>query len=569
MKTKNHKQNLIVKLNLIIGLILYSNSFAYAQSNLSKDNQAIADNFIDREMALIVNTQTIAEKERLIFKEFKKLEPTDVEKLKVSFPTYLLVNTKVKPGKEVKQIITDETVYTDLIFDFSDTNYIVFEDSKTSINHKFIYNYLEFSDLIVSKYITEKTNEIYYSCKLKYGNEIYYGFFTDADLNLQKKQENFNFVSQGLEKLNMEKIKNQAKNYLNGYFTKIFPNDEMYLYDVEYELSIAGSDKKVNFSTTAISNSKDNNLTIDDFYSSTKQKPLNFKYKSTINIYNLIANPIFIDSIYTIKNLSVSSYRYWDNDDIDARISEEARLIKKDINNINKFDYNYFANKFKNPTYLKGFSKTPYILRAKDDFKFEFNDFYSKYNVEAAMLSLSTNGTEVIFKYTPKSIETYGYMYAEYNFTPKSIERKFDTRIDSLNFKFVFVDPLLLTESRQYHSQKSPEKLIDYNIKECLISLNGYAAYLKENNKQDQVDNKNKEILYGKYGKKYVDEAIKGNIIVGMHEDLLEIPLRLWAVDRKTNSNSTQTFYFHSKIDSSAKMSVSITNKKVSNVYTW
>ena len=95
------------------------------------------------------------------------------------------------------------------------------------------------------------------------------------------------------------------------------------------------------------------------------------------------------------------------------------------------------------------------------------------------MLSLSTNGTEVIFKYTPKSIETYGYMYAEYNFTPKSIERKFDTRIDSLNFKFVFVDPLLLTESRQYHSQKSPEKLIDYNIKRGNVPLNSLdAAYM-------------------------------------------------------------------------------------------
>jgi hypothetical protein len=133
MKTKNHKQNLLVKLNLIIAIILFSNGFAYTQNSLSAENKAIADNFIERELALIVNNQTIAEKERLIFKEFRKLESSDIQKLKVSFPKYLLVNTKVKPGKEVKQIITDETVYTDLIFDFSDTNYVVFEDSQKQL----------------------------------------------------------------------------------------------------------------------------------------------------------------------------------------------------------------------------------------------------------------------------------------------------------------------------------------------------------------------------------------------------------------------------------------------------
>jgi hypothetical protein len=88
---------------------------------------------------------------------------------------------------------------------------------------------------------------------------------------------------------------------------------------------------------------------------------------------------------------------------------------------------------------------------------------------------------------------------------------------------------------------------------------------------QNQVESDQKAVkeLEVKYGKKYVDAAMSGNILVGMPEDLLEFPLRLWSVDRKTMSNGTQTYYFTSKLDSSTKLSVSVKSGKVTNVYTW
>jgi hypothetical protein len=559
---------------LLIGIFILSHQNIFSQSNLSKENQAIADDFIATDDYLIVNEEFISTKERLIFKEFRKFNVSEIEKLKVTFPKYLMVDTNTKPGKEIKQVIKSETVYTDLQFDFTDAPFIVFINSETSIDSKFYYQKYRFSDLIVAKYVTEKSNEIFYICKLNINSDTTYGVFAESDLDISNKQKNYDFVINGNESLNLEDIKTDAKKYLKGYFSNIFPDNEIYLYDVVYDINIVGSEQKAKFVTTAISNTKENKLNIEDFYSTEKHKPIEFKYKSSINIYKLLSNPIIIDSITGIKNLQNSAFRYWDQEDQDIRINNEVKLMKQNLSNFSKFNSTYFTNKFKDISYLKSIEKKPYILKTKRDesgniIGFEFNNYNQEtnYNLShGANLSIETNGTTVIFKYMPQETGDYANTYDEYNFTPKSITKEFDTRLDALDFKFVFVDPLLLMANDNYQHQKDVTNLIDFNAKYCSQTLKEYYDYLQTNNKQKSIDNKNKEILYSKYGKKYVDLALEGQMVVGMPEDLLVMTMNVWEITRRTNFQNGYGWDCYSKLDRSKKLTLRVTNKKVSYV---
>lgn len=576
---------------LLIGIFILSHQNIFSQSNLSKENQAIEDDFIKKENYLIVNQEFIAGKEKLVFKEYRKFNVSEIEKLKVTFPKYLMVDTKTKPGKEIKQVIKSETVYTDLQFDFTDAPFLVFLDSITSIDNKFYYQKYRFSDLIVAKYVTEKSNEIFYICKLDIERNFYnsvgtpqsktvveYGIFTEADLIIANKKKSYDFVINGNESLNLEGIKTDAKKYLKGYFSNIFPDNEIYLYDVIYDINIVGSDQKAKFVTTAISNTKENKLNIEDFYSTEKHKPTEFKYKSSVNIYKLLTNPIFIDSISCIKNLK-NDVSYWNEEDQDIRINKEVKLMRQNLSNFTKFNSSYFTNKFKDLSYFGDIEKKPYILKIKKENEkgsvigFEFNQYIQDrdYNINhGANLSIETNETKVIFKYMPQKMGNYGYSYDDFNFNPKPITKEFDTRLDSLNFKFVFVDPLLLMNvdyNRQdYHYQKDVNNLIEFNTKDCTKVLKEYYDYLQINNKQKLTDNKDKEILYSKYGKKYVDIALEGNIVVGMPEGLLPAPLRLWQITSRTKWKNGYRIYCTSMLNSSSKLSVYVQNGKVTLV---
>ena len=557
----------------LIGILILSHQIIFSQSNLSKENQSIADDFIGTDDYLIVNEQFVSTKERLIFKEFRKFNVNEIDKLKVTFPKYLMVDTKTKPGKEIKQVIKSETVYTDLQFDFTDAPFVVFINSETSIDNKFYYQKYRFSDLIVAKYVTEKSNEIFYICKLNINSDTTYGVFAESDLDISNKQKNYDFVINGNESLNLEDIKTDAKKYLKGYFSNIFPDNEIYLYDVVYDINIVGSEQKAKFVTTAISNTKENKLNIEDFYSTEKHKPIEFKYKSSINIYKLLSNPIIVDSITGIKNLKNSAFRYWDQENQDIKINNEAKLMKQNLSNYTKFNSTYFTNKFKDLSYFGTIEKKPYILKVKKEDErgsvigFEFNQYIQDrdYNINhGANLSIETNETKVIFKYNPQNMGNY--VNDDYNFTPKSITKEFDTRLDALDFKFVFVDPLLLMANDNYQHQKDVNNLIDFNAKNCSQTLKEYYDYLQTNNKQKSIDNKNKEILYSKYGKKYVDLALEGQMVVGMPEDLLVMTMNVWEITRRTNFQNGYGWDCYSKLDRSKKLTLRVTNKKVSYV---
>jgi hypothetical protein len=203
--------------------------------------------------------------------------------------------------------------------------------------------------------------------------------------------------------------------------------------------------------------------------------------------------------------------------------------LKKNTNtNLAEYTNNYFLTKFE--------KDTSFITKESFFIRFDYDE---------------------IEIYNGKYVNNSYMMFKDNSF--KSDELIYTSKLDFDRFNY---NPWeTFSESLVDINHNLANRCVDrvYEIKSELVTEQNNAANEQKSRKAVEL----------KYGKKYVDEAMKGNIIVGMHEDLLDIPLRLWTFERKTTSNDTQTYYFHSKLDSSAKMLISVNNKKVTRVYTW
>ena len=90
---------------------------------------------------------------------------------------------------------------------------------------------------------------------------------------------------------------------------------------------------------------------------------------------------------------------------------------------------------------------------------------------------------------------------------------------------------------------------------------------------QEQNDEEEKQKLIvqysAKYGKLFVEQAFAGNVIIGMHEDLLSVALRAWKLDRKTLFTGGYSMYLYSPYDRSKRILIKVTNKKVTYLGAW
>lgn len=75
--------------------------------------------------------------------------------------------------------------------------------------------------------------------------------------------------------------------------------------------------------------------------------------------------------------------------------------------------------------------------------------------------------------------------------------------------------------------------------------------------------------LISKYGQKYTDEAQNGNIIVGMPQELLPIPLRVWSITSKEDFSNGYKIWCKFRLDTSKRLLVVVRDGKVTRVSTW
>ena len=66
-----------------------------------------------------------------------------------------------------------------------------------------------------------------------------------------------------------------------------------------------------------------------------------------------------------------------------------------------------------------------------------------------------------------------------------------------------------------------------------------------------------------------IEEAQKGNIIIGMPEALLHIPLRVWNIESNSEWKNGFRIYCTYKFDTSRKLLISVYDGKVSSISNW
>ena len=93
-------------------------------------------------------------------------------------------------------------------------------------------------------------------------------------------------------------------------------------------------------------------------------------------------------------------------------------------------------------------------------------------------------------------------------------------------------------------------------------------AMNSDKNKKEKEE-KYKNDLAEKYGLKYVEAALEGDIIIGMPEDLLTIPLRAWNIDSSSQWENGYLIYCKFKFDTSKRIKIIVRNGKVAEVSKW
>ena len=92
---------------------------------------------------------------------------------------------------------------------------------------------------------------------------------------------------------------------------------------------------------------------------------------------------------------------------------------------------------------------------------------------------------------------------------------------------------------------------------------------LEEAKKEEKQRAEFRQKLISKYGKKYTDEAQNGNIVVGMPEGLLPIPLRVWSIKSRDNFLNGYKLWCKFRLDTSKRLLVVVRDGKVTRVSTW
>lgn len=131
---------------------------------------------------------------------------------------------------------------------------------------------------------------------------------------------------------------------------------------------------------------------------------------------------------------------------------------------------------------------------------------------------------------------------------------------------------LIDTELARLRYSPFKKNVIDYYAYKALSSM----LYLKsiqqnEEKTQKQAD-ANAELirqLRRKHGSKFVDAALEGDILVGMPEELLPIPLQFWSISSRDDWSGGYALWCKFRMNTAKKLKVVVNNGKVSRVSTW
>jgi len=465
-------------------------------------------------------------------------------------------------------------LYSNLKIHFSKDDYIMNYNGKGNgienfeeLKNSDIY----IKDTVVKKYRSSK-NEIYYFVTTNY-NLV--GVISEAEFLNQReeRQKRYQKLQKDIESQKLVQMKEESKNWINGKFLDLFPDENLHVYQVKYlKIGNYESADTIACYANSFSNIPPDNISGNDFLSA-KKAYMNssyyklifdgFEYKKTINIYELITSKTLqLDSVYIKRRLNFGALEDWEKGvKLHPVIDKEKDAMLTNINSYKKFNRDYFKNKLKltnynlidpAPLYLKVNITDGAIL-----FKTGLEERNYSGNYISVTANLSQNQTVSVIKKNNRN--------GAFNTT-----NSYDLRVDKAKYNFVAVDFLTLETS--YFSgrpsvQPTKESINNYLADELAEKFEYEYEKKNEENVKAKELQKQKNELYKKYGRRYVDAAYKGDIIVGMHEDLMAVVVsKFWQVTDRSNWKGGYRIYCYSMFDSSTKLSVHVKNKRVTYV---
>jgi hypothetical protein len=562
----------------------------------------------------------------LVFKKFVKLNKVDFLNLKVSIPKYVIIDNKQINKSDEKKVkkrrdfinkngyINEYTQtfragieYSNLKFNFSNDEFLILgkeEETPTQIGYKknnnintiynltdnVGYNKFRIADTIIRQYTNNIDNKSYYVCELTNPKSTkFFAIFSEEDLSKSVKDRMSFYVKNESIIVNnrLSKLRDNSKNWLSGYFENIFPEGKLNVYSVSFWKYPKFKNKWVNIkdsmlvSSYAFSNIKSDKIQQEDFETDTSKfyslKYSNHEFIKSFEVIELYDNGLTsLDTTYANITKPIGG-NYWEKDEIqDSLFDYEKSEIYKSLSNHIKFNLDYYRKKM-NAEY------NPDIFLSNISFQLDDNGFkigidYIGEVKDGGIISffdrIKTNSNYYEFSLTQydnnltvkKGISTYS-REPNSGYNLKGVESEYDTRVDDISngFKFTFTDPDFLTGMVSNNKETVIEKNSRLYFEETLYFTSQFKYELEKNAKKEDY----KKQLIKKYGSYFVNKALDGNIVVGMPEGLLPIPLQFWNVDDNVTWGNGYRIYCRSIFGDSNKLSVTVSNGKVSSVSTW
>lgn len=398
------------------------------------------------------------------------------------------------------------------------------------------------------------------------------------------------------EKLKLQEDNDQTylalKDAIKGFEKNLFPQDSLYAIGVKYKLISDNGDLNRNIS-------EKHNLFHTTFFLSSNTNII--QLQSKLKSVNTVAawRP---DSLWLIKRFSVKDL--CSLKEITSFYSSREEYISYDT------DYALEDVK-KNKSRVKVYTDLDLLKFELPDALIDRSTFAIRLMVNQGTVYLYI-GEHILGERVNDSDETKKEPFSSYNYSIiplfKKLDEPFvnlmgiktDIRIDeptyfelininfnslnegrllnydSINFGFLFN---AIRKNGNYDYPFSRISKYGYNLdknelKKKMVFSSWVGYYQKlQSLKQEAEEAAEKEKLINqyapKYGKNFVQQAFDGNILIGMHEDLLPIPLKLWKIYKRTDFTGGYTLYLTSLLNSAKRLQVRVSNKKVSYVSSW
>jgi hypothetical protein len=353
------------------------------------------------------------------------------------------------------------------------------------------------------------------------------------------------------EKLKKDSIVNDR---LKEFKIKLFPSDSLYLFKVKYRVLYDqhfnnNETEKIFSEGFAISNARDHknatkvpqssngngNWVVDSVW-----------FHKAIPMVDLVESDTLLTFIGIDKPYNVSYDR-------------ETAEVDKNFKSFSKYNsLDYWANKIDE----KYFGKSTFSMSLVPSSSNNMLTMNITENVRHANPQFSPevykNVIPFFQKLTANTISFFG--------------KEYDVRVDNVNFKFInylnFKDYSNNNQSTYFvrHSKgaygSSPKNTKRGVALQTLQTFQSLVGNINEKIENQKIIDQ----LTKKYGAKYVNEALNGNVVINMPEDLLPIPLKLWEIYSRSNFTNGFSLSLYSLLDRSKKLYIKVVNHKVVSV---